>query len=103
MSSSLKASKNSVTTAKSSLTIITQAEPLRCLIWLGENLAQQSVSSHTPSWPEMRAQFEDKKLPPTDFKMTVNGKVLGSISDPGKRAAIFKVGEKKMLKIYLRL
>ena len=43
----------------------------------------------------MRAQFEDKKLPTTDFKMTVNGEVLHSISEPGKGAAIFRVKNEK--------
>ncbi len=101
------AAEASVATDSSPKITITGTEPVKPLTnggapyvnakqaEIGESLAQQSVSSHTSSWPEMRAQFEDKKLPPTDFKMTVNGKVLGSISDPGKGAAIFKVGGKK--------
>lgn len=52
----------------------------------------------------MRAQFEDKKLPTTDFKIAVNGRVLDSVSEPSKRAAIFKVkNEQEVFDIFKRM
>ena len=49
----------------------------------------------------MLAQFKDKKLPTTDFKMNVNGKVLYSVSESGKCSAIFKVkSEKKVFDVF---
>ncbi len=65
---------------------------------IGESLAQQAALSHTSSWPEMRAQFLDKKLPTTDFKMTVDGKVLNSVSEEGGGAAVFMVDNEEEIK-----
>ena len=70
-------------------TIVTQQSLNAEQAKVGESLVQQSALSRTSSWPEMLAQFKDKKSLTTDFKMAVNGEVLHSISEPGKEAAIF--------------
>ena len=52
----------------------------------------------------MFAQFKDKKLPTTDFKMMVNGEVFHSISELGRGAAVFRVkGEYEMKDIFKRM